>query len=311
MTPKGRILYLVEFDAAESAVSWQVAQLAKAWQTTVVLLAVRRPRWLPMLGVEEQRATKRELLRVARCMRQLKAQVSGVRVLAGERVAETCRMADQLGAELIMVGAGAASSRGAAALSSAAYGIACRARHDVWICKPDADPHLEHVLCAADTSPLAGRALQRSAELCRRFNARLRVLSVLAEPSAQRGAAPADPDEAAILGRQQQKAFLDQFDLRGVALSRAIVWGGETAVELLLEAERYPDGLLVMGAASGPSAPGPALGLGATAEPMVRGCPSSVLVVRQRTSLAAEIPEKKPRAVAGTEVAATEPADGD
>lgn len=159
------------------------------------------------------------------------------------------------------------------------------------------------MLCAADTSALAGRAIQRSMDLCRRFNARLRVLSVLAEPVVPHGAAPVDPDAVAERGRAEQKAFLEQFDLRGVALSRAIVWGAETAVELLLEAERYPDGLLVMGAASTASAPG----LGATAEPMVRGCPSSVLVVRQRPALPSEAPDGK----TGTEVAVTEPAGED
>ena len=292
MTPKGRILYLVEFDAAEAAVSWQVANLAKAWQTSVVLLAVRRPRWLPVLGKEELRATKRELLGVARRMREMKASVSGVRALAGDAVSQACRMAESIGAALVMVGAGA--GRDSPALSPLAHAIARRARQDVWICRPEADPHLEHVLCAADTSPLAGRAVQRSVELCRRFNARLRVVSVLAEP----GRGSEEPDEAAARGRAEQRAFLDRHDLRGVALSRAIVWGAETAVELLLEAERYPDGLLVLGAAS---APGTAPGLGATAEPLVRACPSSVLIVRQRTARPAVAGGNE----AGTEVAMT------
>lgn len=296
MTPKGRILYLVDLDAAEAAVSWQVAEVAKAWQTTVVLLAVRRPRWLPVLQAEELRATKRELLGVARRMRQLKANVSGIKVIAGDVVAETCRAADQLGAELVMVSAGEETTRGGV-LSSAAYRLAHRARQDVWICRPEADPHLDHVLCAADASPLAGRAIHRSMDLCRRFNARLRLVSVLPEPEVAPQGGNTDADEAAERGRAQQKAFLDQFDFRGVPLSRAIVWGAEASVELLLEAEKYPDGLLVMGAASAAHAPR----LGATADPMVRSCPSSVLIVRNRSFVTA-IPEGTE---AGTEVAIT------
>jgi len=292
MALRGRVLYLVGLDDSEAAITWQVAELSKAWQTPVVLLGVLAPRWLNLLAQDRQRALKRQLLDVARRLRGLKGHVAGIKATIGDPRTEARRVADQIGAQLIVTGAGAAAIDDPRALSETAFDVARRARQDVWICKPGADPHVEHILCAADTSALAGDAIRRSVDLCRRFNARLRLLSVLPEP-----AGADDPDDAARTGREQQRRFLDQFDLRGVPLSRAIVWGAQTPVEVLLEAERYADGLLVMGAASASGAQG----LGATAEPVLRACPSSILLVRRGSAAAAEV---------GTTVASTGPAGG-
>jgi len=271
MALRSRILYLVGFDSAEAAVTWQVAELSKAWQAPVVLLGVDPPQWLSFLAKDRQRALKRRLLDVAKRLRGLKGHVAGIKAAVGDARTEARRVADHIGAELIVTGAGPQSVDDPLALSNVAFDIASRARQDVWICKPHADPQVDHVLCAADTSVRAGIAMRLSVDLCRRFNARLRVLSVLDEP------AGADPDETARAARQAQRDFLAKFDLGGVALSRATVWGADATVELLLEAERYSDGLLVMGAASGTRSPG----LGATAEPVLRACPSSILIVRR------------------------------
>lgn len=290
---RSRILYLVGLDRTEAAVTWQVAELSKAWQAPVVLLGVEPTHWLAFVARERQRALKRRLLDVARRLRALRGHVAGVKVASGDACTIAQRTADQVGAELVITGAGERAIADSVALSDTAFAIARNARQDVWICKPAADPHVEHVLCAADTSALAGDAVRRSVDLCRRFNARLRVVSVLAEP-----AGADDPDAAALAARAEQRAFLERFDLRGVALSRAILWSAQAPVEVLLEAERYPDGLLVMGAASALGA----RGLGATAEPVLRACPSSILLVRRR--LAARTAD------AGTALAITYTADG-
>lgn len=294
MVLRGRILYLVDLDDAEAAITWQVAEFSKAWQAPVVVLGVLSPPWLSFLARDRQRELKRRLLEVARRLRGLRGHVAGIKVAEGDRSGVTRRIADQTGAELIMVGAGAAALLDPLAMSVTAFDIARRARQDVWICKPNADPQIDHILCAADTSPRAGDAVRTSVDICRRFNARLRVLSVLPEPS---GAD--DPDETARAARQAQRQFLDQFDLGGVALSRATVWGAEAPIELLLEAERYADGLLVMGAASGTRA-----GLGATTEPVLHACPSSVLIVRRLPGVAEDAQDT------GTGVALSEIADG-
>ena len=56
MALRGRILYLVGFDSTEAAVTWQVAELSKAWQTPVVLLGVEPAHWLSFLAKDRTRA---------------------------------------------------------------------------------------------------------------------------------------------------------------------------------------------------------------------------------------------------------------
>src|SRR5690349_2994978 len=109
MALRGRILYVVAFDACEAAVTWQVAQLSKAWQTPVVLLGVQPGAWLRFLTDDRRRELKRRLLEVAKRLRGLKGHVAGIKAATGDFCTESRRFADQIGAELIMIGAGAES----------------------------------------------------------------------------------------------------------------------------------------------------------------------------------------------------------
>lgn len=278
MTATGRILYVVAFDAIEAAVTWQVAEFSKAWQRPVVLLAVVRRRWLWGLGGDPKPELKRQLSEVAERLQGLKGRVAGLKVAEGEVAAETMRVARNVGAELIMIGAGERALHELSRISAEALKLARLAHEDVWICKPHTDPHIDHVLCAADTTVTAGAAVRRSVDICRRFNARLRILSVMPEPPLSPSAD--DPEEDMHERRDAQKAFLDQLDLQGVSLSRSIVWAAQPAAEVLQEAERYWDGLLVIGASSQSH---PVRGkLGPTSEAIVRACPSSLLIVRKR-----------------------------
>ena len=91
MTVKGRILYVVGFDETEPAVSWQVAELSKAWQSPVVLLGVRRAHWLPFLKKDDRRALKRATVDVAKRIRGLRGHVGGIKVAVGDPVIEAGR----------------------------------------------------------------------------------------------------------------------------------------------------------------------------------------------------------------------------
>jgi nucleotide-binding universal stress UspA family protein len=285
MSASRRILYVVSFDATEAAVTWQVAELARAWCAAVVLLAPRRRRWIWRLGAESREDVGRRLSAVAV---RLKGYVADIRVAEDPLADAVTRVARDVGAKLVLVGAGERALREPTYVGPEALELARHVGEDIWICKPFADPRVEHVLCAADTSPTAGAAVTRAVHICRRFNARLRILSVMPQPS--RFAQVDDPEEEMHARRTAQKSFLDQFDLQGVALSRAIVWAHEPSAEVLHEAERYSDGLLVIGASSQTH---PAHGqLGPTSEAILRACPSSLLIIKKRMSAD---PAKKPR----------------
>ena len=277
MTSTRRILYAVAFDAAEPAITWQVAKLARAWYASVVLVGNRKRGCLLGLRSDSREEIGRKLSAVAM---RLKGYVAEVRVGEGALADASMRVAQDVGAELIIIGAGARAVREPEHVCADAMELARRAPEDVWICKPFADPHIEHVLCAADTTLTAGMAVMRAAHLCRRFNARLRILSVMPEPS-WASAAAEDPEEEIQSAREAQKKFLDQFDLQGVPLSRAMVWATAPAVEVLHEAQKYSEGVLVIGASSEAQLPGNRLG--PTSEAILSACPSSLLIVRKRT----------------------------
>jgi nucleotide-binding universal stress UspA family protein len=269
----GRILYVVTFDSTEALITWQVMELARAAHAEVVLLGLhRRIRW-PLSRRPGRDETGRRLSEVAA---RLKGHAAEIRVEHGPLVPAAMRSARAVDAQLIMIGAGERALREPAYVAPEALELARQARDDVWICKPGADPHIESVLCAADATPAAGAAVLRAAGLCRRFNARLRLLSVMPEPSVL----VSDDLEADLHAlKRSQKEFLDQFDLRGMPLSRSMAWAADPATEVLHEAGQLADGVLIIGSSS-EKRPAHA-GLGPTAEAVLRGCPCSIWIVRK------------------------------
>jgi nucleotide-binding universal stress UspA family protein len=278
-----RILYVVTFDSSEAAISDQVTELARAQHAAVVLLAARpRRRW--KIGMARgAEGTGRKLSAIAA---RMKGYAADIRVVDPPLPESAMRIADEVAAELIVIGAGERADREPTYTSPEALKLAREAREDVLICKPFADRYVGHVLCAADTTPTSGAAVLRSVQISRRFNALLRIVSVMPEPSWK--SASADPDEDIRNQHEAQKAFLDQFDLRGVGLSRAVVWSRHAAAEVLDEADRYSEGLLVIGASS--RAPLPKGQLGPTSEAIVSACPCSLMIVKGQKAVGANAP---------------------
>jgi nucleotide-binding universal stress UspA family protein len=283
-----RIVYVVASDATEAAVTWQVTELARAWHAAVVLLGARsRRRW--KLGID--RSAEHAARRLSAIATRMKGYVADIRVTDDPLPAAATRIAGEIGAELIAIGAGERANEHPQHASADALKLAREAHVDVLVCKPFADPYLGHVLCAADTTPAAGAAVLRASELGRRFNALLRIVSVMPEPMWTRAGEPEDQVRSQW---ESQKAFLDQFDLRGIGLSRAVTWSRNAAVEVLDEAQRYGEGLLVIGASS--HAPLPAGQLGPTAQAILAECPCSLLIVKKRPRSRAAEPSADGRA---------------
>ncbi len=273
MAATRRILYVVALDATEAAVTWQVTELARAWSAPVVLLARRERRPWKFGPGRRAEETARKLSAIAV---RMKGYVTDIRVTEDPLPAAAVRVAEEIGAELIAIGAGERANTQPEHANPDALAIAREAHVDVLLCKPFADPYVGHVLCAADTTPAAGSAVLRALELSRRFNALLRIVSVMSEPM---WTAADDPEDQVRHQHEGQKAFLDQFDLRGVALSRSVVWSRSAAVEILDEAQRYSEGLLVIGASS--HAPLPGGQLGPNAQAILDACPCSLLIVKK------------------------------
>ncbi|MAA73954.1 MAG: hypothetical protein CMN28_04545 [Salinisphaeraceae bacterium] len=279
-----RILYLVSFDEIEPAVTAQVAEISKALSAPVFLVAgLGTGSGLWRNRHDEEVQARAGLESVADNLRARRASLGHTLVLKGNRAVVAMEAAERMEADFIVVGAGESSRQDPTFVRTTAKILARTAREHVWICKPEADAALQHVLCAFNESRGSADGIRVSVDLCRQFNAKLQLLSVLQEPDAGLvGGSEQERDEAIEASRRQlhdrRLAALDGFNVSGVALARNIVWDTAASQAVLAEAGRHPEGLLTLGVSGRRRFP--AMMLGNTAEKILRHCPSSLLLVK-------------------------------
>lgn len=279
-----RILYVVAFDAIESRVTAQVAEISKALGATVFPLASTGPRYeLWRLPAGDEARTREQIEEVAERLRASRARVGHTLVVKGNRTVAAMEAAQRIEASFIVIGAGEQSAQDPGFVRTTAKSLARGAREHVWICKPEAEPVLPHVLCAFNGSRGSAEGIRMSTDLCRQFNARLQLLSVLhPPPPGLIGGTQTEREEAEAAAQRslqdQREAFLEGFNFDGVSLSRKLLWGELASEGILAEVAKHPDGLLVLGVAGRRRFP--VMMLGNTSEKVLRACPSSLLIVK-------------------------------
>lgn len=279
-----RILYLVSFDDIEPEITAQVAEISKALSAPVFLVAGLGTRYRLFSNAHDAEVEARKGLEaVADALRERRAKLGHTLILKGNQAVVAMEAAERIEADFIIVGSGDASQQDPGFVRTTAKILARTAREHVWICKPNADPVLDHVLCAFNESRGSGDGVRVSIDLCRQFNARLQLFSVINEPDPGIvGGSERERDEAAESSRRllqdQRLGYLEGFNFSGVSLAKQIVWGDAASSQVLEEAQNHCDGLLTLGVAG--KRRFPAMMLGNTAEKILRNCPSSLLLVK-------------------------------
>ncbi|MES1944924.1 universal stress protein UspE [Salinisphaera sp. PC39] len=279
-----RILYVAAFDAIEPAVTAQVAELSKALTATVHVMTTAGPRYqLWRVGSDAEASARARIEDVAERLRGLRARVGETLVVKGNLATAAMEAAPRMEAEYIVIGAGESAAEDPAYVRTSARTLARSARENVWICKPEAEPALQHVLCTFDASRGSADGIRVSTDLCRQFNARLQLMSVLHPPPAgMLGGTDVERDEAEQAARRalhdQRLAFLEGFNFDGVKLARNLVWADRASPAILAEADKHRDGLLVLGVSG--QRRFQSMMLGNTAEKVLDACPSSMLFVK-------------------------------
>lgn len=279
-----QILYVVAFDAVEPRITAQVAELSKALAATVHVLTTAGPRYeLWRIGNDIEARTREQLEGVAERLRDLRARVGETLVIKGNLANAAMEAARRADAEYIVVGAGERAREDPGYVRTTAKTLARSARENVWICKPGAEPALDHVLCTFDASRGSADGIRVSTDICRQFSARLQLLSVLhPPPPGILGGTDVERDEAEQAARRslhdQRMAFLEGFNFEGVKLARNLSWADQASPAIVEAAVTHPDGLLVLGVAG--QRRFPSMMLGNTAEKVLNGCPSSMLFVK-------------------------------
>lgn len=158
--------------------------------------------------------------------------------------------ADNVDANLILVGSGEKSENENFPLGITAYKIIRKSNKPVWVVKQGSVFNIKNILCPIDFSAESGRALKNAITIARRFNTELIILSVCKTyPSnSSRIEIGWDIEDEKIHLKHMKKfnLFLKNFNLTDLDWEREII-SGDPAEEILSAISRYESDLLIMG----------------------------------------------------------------
>ena len=173
-----KILYVVAEDAIEAKVTAQVAEISKAVGASVYLLAVIAPRYELWRSSNDTQASARAFIeRIADDLRALRAKVGHTLVVKGNHAVASMEAAERMRADFIVLGAGEEVLEKPGFIRTTAKTLARNAEQHVWICKPQVEAALQHILCAFDESRGSAQGIRVGIDLARQFNAKMQLMN--------------------------------------------------------------------------------------------------------------------------------------
>ncbi len=284
------ILFATDLRADSQKALEVVGQLASAFGSRVDVLHVIEPlRYFENAAVQhlytqQENERARDQLELARKeLQERQANVGECRILQGSVADSIVATASELGADLVILGAGSVSSH--RAVGATAQAVMEHSELPVMVVRSTtADSEAACVLCPVDHSRTSHRGLRNAIRLAKGMKASLVVLSVVPELSwimaaADVGSLTDVQAEYAMKWAEELDRFLDGLDFQDVPYRLEVVRGA--AHEQILEAaKKHHADLIVMGA-TGKSGLARVL-LGSTTRRVLRDLPCSLLIVRQQ-----------------------------
>lgn len=229
-------------------------------------------------GRERPEASREELVRR---VQEAGADVAGAHVREGRPVEEVLAVAEEIGADLVLVGSRGLGAVGRLVLGSVSEGLVHNARRPVLVVRGGAWPP-GRVVIADDASEQAGLAARLAAGLATLFGARVELVGA-------RPTLPVPPEGGRALtaratGEAQQRAE-SALQARAGELEeilgyqpRTRAFVGEAAASILEVAEETGEDALVAVGARGRGT-GDWVGLGSVSDKVLRSAPGPVLVM--------------------------------
>lgn len=218
--------------------------------------------------------------------------------VAGKPFDVIVRTANQLNAHLIVMGRGGSRDPAQPGLGTTTSRVMRRTAHPVVAVAPGATGEIRRVLCPVDGSSASARGLHNAIQLATKLNARITVLTVIADFAMQPWVARRSSDvgrfasEYEKMERDQFEHFVKGFDFGTVAWDKEVHYGHPSDEIVKLAGEAKYD-LVVMGSTGRSGLP--RVLLGSTAETVTRRVPCSVLTVKHEdvmcTRLEADLAE--------------------
>jgi nucleotide-binding universal stress UspA family protein len=201
------------------------------------------------------------------------------------------RHADVANAHLIVMARGGRCDGTHAALGTTTSRVMRRTSKPVLAVAPGQANPIHRILCPVDGSNPSARGLHNAIVLARGLNARLTVMTVIADLAPLFGA-PRRPDMAKVasdyqkMERDQFEQFIKGFDFRAATWDKEVHYG-HPADEIVRLATDAKYDLVVMGSTGRSGLP--RILLGSTAETVARRSPCSVLTVKRQDVLSARL----------------------
>lgn len=175
------ILFATDFRGASAQAVEVAVQLASAFGAQVMLLHVVDV--LPTSPLLEQQYKEHAIDLLRQTSEQLAARrvvVTALPIGVGSRADVIVRSADEVKADLILIGAGELTAGDVFSVGSVTETVIQHARQPVLAIRPGADPaRFAKILCPVDHSTVSREALQTAIRLARAFGGTIDVLSVV------------------------------------------------------------------------------------------------------------------------------------
>ncbi|MDB4584259.1 universal stress protein [Draconibacterium sp.] len=289
-----KILLATDFSkSSENLLEYAIA-LAKIFHSQIILVHV-----LP----DDIANEKARLLLSQAALKQLediKNKIKSVGLIAGEPILEfgspfdkIIQAADNVNANVTLIGSGEKSKNDVFQLGITAYKIIRKSNKPVWVVKQGKILNIKNIICPIDFSPESERALKNAIIIARRFNTELLILSVCKTYYSRSSRIEVDWDkenEKAHLEHVKKfNLYLQNFNLTDLDWDRVIA-SGDPATEILGTISRYKSDLVIMGTTGKSSLS--RLMLGSVTEKIIRDVPCSLITLKKEDIIELQLEPK-------------------
>ena len=289
------ILLATDFSDASDDATKAAINLAKAFGSKILMIHVlpdSKESPIPLDVVKK--VAGNELRTTVRAINDAGVATGEPIIAFGSPFDQIIHFAELHDVNVIVIGSGQKHPRGKHTLGVTAEKLVRKSSKPVWVVRPGTKKNINKILCPVDFSEASHRALSNAVHLCRKFGAKLTILTVF-EPLVNIYRIPVKVSAKEQKNTEKHQAlqfnkFLAGFDLQSVPWKKEIC-RGKPHEQILSRVKALKPDLIVMGSA-GKSGVARIL-LGSVAEKVVREIPCSVITVKSehaiRLRLEAEI----------------------
>ncbi len=289
-----RILLASDFSKSSENLLEYAINLAKTFHSQIILVHV-----LP----DDIANEKAKLLISQAALKQLediRNKIKSVGLIAGEPILEfgspfdkIIQAADNVNANITLIGSGEKSKNDVFQLGITAYKIIRKSNKPVWVVKQGKVLNIKNIICPVDFSPESERALKNAITIARRFNTELLIISVCKTYFSRSARIDGDWDKenekAHVEHLKKFNLFLRNFNLTNLHWASEIL-SGDPSTEILRAISRYKSDLVIMGTTGKSNLS--RLMLGSVTEKIIRDVPCSLITLKKEDIIELQLEHK-------------------